>query len=216
MSEFLDIIFSGANAVPTALLLFVILYWMIVMIGLLDTEFLDFDIDIDGDADVDVDAAGGNSSDISWINNALVFFNLGKIPLMIWLSFLALPLWLICVYVNGFLGISNFFLGLLIFVPSLIVSLFVAKFLTWPFVSFFAKIDQDSKPKEITGRIGTVILPADDQSKGQAEINYDGSFLRFSILSRKGTQVSKGQKVLFIQRLGDEGTYLIEPYDENQ
>jgi membrane protein implicated in regulation of membrane protease activity len=192
------------------LLLFILVYWLIVIIGLIDTDFFDVDIDVDGDGDIDIDG----SADISWINNVLTFFNLGKIPLMIWLSFVVFPTWFICVNITGFLGISNFFVGLLIFLPALIASMFLAKFLTWPFVRFFQKIDEDSKEKEIIGQVGTVVLPATHTSKGQAEVNYKGSFLRFYIVTSKNERVEKGQRVLFIQQLKNEGTFLVEPFTE--
>lgn len=212
MGSFVDFIFNGANVIPTALLLFIILYWVIVIFGLLGTDFLDFDIEVDADVDGDFDTGAIASADISWINNVLLFFNLGKIPVMIWLSFLTIPLWIICVNVNGFLGNSNFLIGLIVFVPALFISLFVAKFFTWPFVKFFNKIDEDSKVKEIIGKVGTVTTSASHDSKGMAEVNYNGSFLRLYILTREGTEVKKGERVLFIQLLGANGVYLIEPY----
>ena len=219
MMEFLHFIFNGANAVPTALLLFVILYWIIVIMGFLGTDFLDFDLDfeadLDVDADVEADVSGSSSADISWINNVLIFFNLGKVPLMIWMSFLVLPLWLITVNINALFGISNFFLGMAVFLPVLFGCLFIAKVLTWPFVKFFQNIDKDSKKKEIVGKVGLVTLAADDKSKGQAEVNYSGSHLRFYIKTRTEVKVSKGDEVLFIQMLPDEeGVYLVEPYHQ--
>lgn len=212
MIDFLNLIFSGANAIPTGLLLFTILYWIIVILGVVGTDFLDIDIDIDAEGDMDMD--GTASADISWLNKVLLFFNLGKIPFMIWLTFVTFPLWFICVNVNGMLGISNFLLGLVVLLPTLIASLFLAKFLTWPFAKFFAKIDEDSKEKEIIGKVGTVTLSADHIRKGQAEIDYRGSFLSFYIKTRKDVSVEKGERVLFIKDVNDEGYYLIEPYQE--
>lgn len=213
MREFIELIFNGANVVPTALLLFLLIYWLIVIFGVLGTDFLDIDLDMDADADADADM-DGSSSDVSWINNALTFFNLGKIPLMIWLSFVVFPMWFIVVNVNSFLGNSSFLLGLLILLPALFVSMFLAKFFTWPFVKFFEKIDEESKEKDIIGQIGTVILPASESSKGQAEVNYNGSFLRFYIITGKNKSVQKGQSVLFIQHLPESDLYLVEPYNE--
>jgi len=211
MTDFLNQIFNGANAIPTALLLFVVLYWIIVILGFIGTDFLDIDLDIDadGEADLDVD---GEGVEVSWINNVLQFFNLGKIPLMIWLSFVALPLWFIAVNLNHFLGFEGFLSGLLIFLPSAFVSLFFAKFATWPFVKMFEKLDADSKPKEIEGKTGTVTSSATASSKGMAEINYDGSFLRLMIRCHEGQNVKKGDKVLFIRKLDERGVYLVEPY----
>jgi len=212
MIDFVNTVFSAANAIPTALLVFILIYWLIVIAGFLGTDFLDFDLDIDTDTDTEVDTA---SADVSWINNVLIFFNLGKMPVMIWLSFLVFPLWLICINVNGFLGFTGFFSGLLIFFPALFVSLFIAKFTTWPFAKFFKKIDEDSNEKEVLGRVGTVTISADHLSNGQAEINYSGSFLRMSIRTMENVKVAKGEKVLFIEPFNDKGVYLVEPYLEN-
>lgn len=216
MIEFLHFIFNGANAIPTALLLFIVVYWIIVIMGFLGTDFLDFDIDVeaDFDADAEVEGSANSSGDISFLNNVLLFFNLGRMPLMIWMSFLVIPLWFICININGLFGISNFFLGMVVFFPTLIGCLFIAKFLTWPFMKFFQKMDQEGKKKEIIGKIGVVMLSADHVSKGQAEVNYQGSFLRFNILTKEGTSVAKGSKVLFIQHFPDKEAYLIEPYNE--
>lgn len=184
--------------------------------GFLGTDFLDIDIDVEADLDADAEVEGSTSSsgDVSFLNNVLLFFNLGRMPLMIWLSFLVIPLWFINVNVTGFLGIENFFLGLLIFFPTLIACLFIAKLLTWPFMKFFQRIDKEGKKKEIIGKVGVVMLSADHLSKGQAEINYQGSFLRLSILTKEGTIAAKGSSVLFIQHLPEKAAYLIEPYNE--
>lgn len=212
MVEFVNFIFSGINAVATAMLLFVLLYWLFVIIGFVGTDFLDFDVDVEPEFDSEVELGSAQSADLSWLNHVLVFFNLGKIPFMIWLSFLVAPLWFITINVTGFFLISSFWMGILIFLPALILSLFIAKFLTWPFVKFFTKIDQDTKEKEIIGKVGVVIVAATDNSKGQAEINYNGAFLRFTIRTKTGVSVAKGEQVLFIQKNTNEESFLIEPY----
>ncbi len=214
MGEFFHIIFNAANALPTGLLFFVLLYWIVVIFGFLGTDFLDFDLDTDIDVDGDIDYGASASADISWINHVLVFFNLGKIPVMIWMSFLVFPLWLICINVNALLGFESFLPGLIVFIPALIVGLFVAKLLTWPFVRFFQRIDEESKEKEVLGRVGVVTVSADAKSSGQAEIDHGGTYLRMGIRTRDEIRVSKGQKVLFIQPFGERGIYLVEPYNE--
>lgn len=211
MTDFLNQIFNGANAIPTALLLFVVLYWIIVILGFIGTDFLDIDLDIDadGEADLDVD---GEGVEVSWINNVLQFFNLGKIPLMIWLSFVALPLWFIAVNLNHFLGFEAFLSGLLIFLPSAFVSLFFAKFATWPFVKMFEKLDEDTKAKDLIGRTAIVSSAASSSSRGMAELSYNGSHLRIMIRCHEGQSVKKGDQVLFIRKLNNRGEYLVEPY----
>ena len=41
MNELLDVALSGANIISTILLIFVLLYWIIVIIGVIDIESLD-------------------------------------------------------------------------------------------------------------------------------------------------------------------------------
>lgn len=212
MNEFFHYIFMGANAVPTALLLFILLYWLIVIFGFVGSDFLDIDLDIDADGEADLDM-NGEGMEVSWINNVLQFFNLGKIPLMIWLSFVALPFWVISVNINGLFGFESFFAGLIVWIPTLFGSLFLAKFLTWPFVKFFAKLDEDTKAKDIIGRTGIVTTAANSSVKGMAEINYDGTFLRIMIHTDREQQVNKGDEVLFIRKLNDQGVYRVEPYN---
>jgi hypothetical protein len=208
MNEFLNLIFNGANAIPTGLLLFILLYWLIVIIGLVDTEFLDFDLDIDGEPEFEIE--GSVSGDVSWLNNVLSFFNLGRITFMIWLSFVSLPLWLLSININNFLGIESFIFGLLSLIPMLFLSLLLSKVLTTPFARFFEKINEDSRKKEIIGKIGTVTSSASHESKGMAELNYQGSFLRLYIRSSKTQSVLKGDQVLFIEKLAEPGVYLVE------
>lgn len=206
MESFIQLAFNPANAIATAILLFIIVYWVIVIIGLVDTDFLDLDIDADHGGEV--------SADISWINQALYFFNLGRIPLMIWLSFFAVPFWLIMINVTGYLHLSHFLWGLLFFFPVAFVCLFVAKTLTMPFIRFFDSINKDADEKDVTGQLGTVITPADEIKKGQAEVNINGAFMLLSIKTMPGVVVNKGQRVLFIQALPEHQTYLVEPYTD--
>lgn len=209
MGDYVNVLFTGANAISTGLLLFIFLYWIIVIIGLVGTDFLDFDIDVDSDIDGDVD--GSSETGISWLNKALVFFNLGRIPMMIWLSFLSIPLWVLSMVLNHTFGFTSFIPGLITFIPSLLVSLFLAKFFTWPMVKVFDRINEETKEKDVLGRIGKVILSASHTSKGQAEVNYNGTFLSFYILTQEGVEVSKGSEVMFIKPL-DGSTFIVEPH----
>ncbi|MCH2199249.1 MAG: YqiJ family protein [Flavobacteriales bacterium] len=209
MIEFFNTIFSPANALSTGILCFIMVYWITVMLGAIDMDFLDFDIDIDGEVDIDPDV---DTSGLMWLNNVLVFFNLGKIPFMVWLSFLSLPLWFIHNNANHLLGIDSFLFGLITFFPALIIGLFIAKFATWPFVGLFAKFEEGTKEKVILGKVGTVIISATHDSRGQAEVESAGSYLMLYIVTRKGVEAKKGDQVLFIQEVDGTDDYLVEPY----
>ena len=189
MSELLDLAFSGANFVPNLLLLFCIGYWLIVAIGVLDVGSLDFDVDfdleVDADVEVEIDMDGNPEANISWLNWILHFFNLGRIPFMVFLSFLALPMWVISMEANMFLENTTWWVGLIILIPTLIVSLFIAKFLTLPFVKIFQKLeDEPPTAGDAVGKVCTVLTKVSSQGIAQAEVNVDGIFLTLYIISR--------------------------------
>ena len=91
MRELLEFAFSGINLVPTVLMIFVIIYWFIVILGIVDIDSLDFDLDMDLDADADLDA----DVDVGGLSSVLAFFNIGHMPLMVFVTFFTLPLWAI-------------------------------------------------------------------------------------------------------------------------
>ena len=72
MLEFFNTVFSPANVISSGLLMLVVVYWITVMLGAIDLDFLDFDIDIDGDVDMDADIDQGG---LLWLNHILTFFN---------------------------------------------------------------------------------------------------------------------------------------------
>ncbi len=188
------------------------------MIGFLDMDSFDVDVDIDVDMDVDVDVDGpevGTAGSVSWLNSVLIFFNLGQIPLMIFLSFLALPMWIASVATNYFLHNDNFLISLLLLVPIFIVSLFISKILTTPFVKLFSTLTKgDVSIKSFIGKICRVNLVAKEDKKGQAELKMDGSSYLINTTTQKGVMISKGENALIIDYDENENCYLIEPYHE--
>lgn len=230
MNTFIDSVFSPENIIATTLLCIIIVYWLIVLIGAIDMDFLDFDLDIDtpdidvdmpdveiGSPDVEVDAdidaqPSVSSEGVPVMHSILSFFNIGKMPFMVYLTFLILPLWLITVNINHYLGNHSFLLSLGIFVPTLIVSLFIAKYLTWPFVKIFQKLDESNKPVEIVGKICKLVLPASKEQIGQAEINIKGSSILIYVKTYKNP-LEKGKTALVIQQHQSKDYYIVEPYE---
>jgi len=217
MQELFDHSFSMINIIPTFLLFFSLVYWVIVMIGAIDTDFFDIDVDLDIDADidvdVDVDVDAPDSVNIGWFNSILVFFNLGQIPLMIFITFLSLPMWFIAVVGNYYLGITNFLFGLVLLIPNFIVSLFIAKFATMPFVKLFTKLKKEgTTAQSLTGKVCRVVLIASDEKMGQAEIKDDGTSYLINTKSAQGQVIKKGETALIIEFDEEKNIYHIEPY----
>ncbi len=218
MRELFDAAIAAQNIIPSALLGLVMIYWLTVMIGALDFEFLDFDFDaeVDAEVDIDVDAGGDGQVGISWFNSIMVFFNLSRVPFMIFLSALALPIWVISILTNYYLGISSFLGGLITLIPAFIVGLFLAKFITFPFVKLFEHLEKDDKEsKSAVGKICITSTEVTETKIGQAKVKTTGSPLLLNIITPSGIKLEIGDTALVIEYLKDKNIYLVEPYSNN-
>ncbi|MDQ3191870.1 MAG: DUF1449 family protein [Bacteroidota bacterium] len=204
MKELFDLSFSLVNIIPTTLLSFVIVYWIAVIFGAMDISFMDFDIDLNGEA--------GDS--ISWFNSALAFFNLGRVPIMVFLSFFALPFWIISVIFNGLFGNVWIVLSFLFLIPSIIASLFVSKFATYPFVKLFAHLEKDfDSNDEMVGKVCTLMLPLKEKLLGQANVNIEGSQYLLNVKTESGQSLERGSSALIIEYRKNEKLYIVEAYE---
>ena len=218
MLELFNATFSAVNIIPAIFLTFVVFYWLLVILGALDVSSFDFDfeidVDLDVDADVDIDADGG-TSDVSvvWLNNLLSFFNIDKLPLMIFFTLWAVPLWVISVLTNRFLGNESFLFSLVLLAPILVVSLLIAKPLTVPFVRLFSKLEDGGvKQMNLLGKVGRVVVSASDTKMGQADVGLDGASYRLNIKTREGS-IKRGQSLLVVNYVEDGQYYVVEPYE---
>lgn len=206
MRELFEFAFSGINLIPTILMIFVVTYWLIVIIGVIDIDSLDFDLDTDVDLDADVDVEG--------LSSVLSFFNIGQMPLMVFVTFFTLPLWAITLMLNDALGINSFFLGLGVLVGTAFVCLFIAKFLTIPIARFYKKVREQTEAVEnIVGQLCTAKLPIAHDRTSQAEIKVEGTSVLINVRTRDGFTVAKGATALVIDFNESEKLYFVEPYN---
>lgn len=210
MKEILELSFGYQNLIPTILLLFVFIYWITVILGAIDISSIDIDIDVDVEPDIDVDV---DAPSLSWLNNILVFFNLGKIPFMVWLSFVAMPLWMLSVIANATINNESFLLSTLIFIPILIVCMFIAKFATIPFIPIFRALDKGSENLVFPGKVCTVLITPTNGKIGQAEIKTTDSFILVYIYTDNDIILKKGDTALIIEKHNTKDYYLVEPYE---
>lgn len=206
MQALLEASVWGANIIPTILVIFVLVYWLTVVLGFADLDAFDVDIDIETEVNTDVS--------VGWFNHVLYFFNLGQVPLMLFLSFLALPMWLIVIATTDLLGLDSVVMSFVLLLPNFVLSLFIAKLFTQPFVTLFDKLEREAEDNvQIIGKICTVVLNTTDDKLGQARLEERGSVLVLNVLTRKGTMLQKGQTGLVIDYIPEKSYYIIEPYE---
>lgn len=212
MNEFIHYIFSPANIIPTGILTFCVLYWLIVIIGIIDLDMIDIDIDVDVDADVEV--GGSGEMGVAWMSKLLHFFNLGRIPFMLWLSIIILITWFLTIFTNNLLLNGTFLIGLLVFIVALIISVVIAKPLMFPLVKMFDSLDKSDGLESVVGQIAEVVYPNKGKQPGEVQISYEGSQIRiFAVPADPEKDLIRNEKVLVIAPTdNDPKIYLVEPY----
>jgi len=224
MLELWEIATSGANLIPTVFLGLALAYWVLVMIGALDLDFLNIDLDPDADLDVNVDvdldldvdvdpdldvSSGSASGSAGILNSLLVYFNLGQIPVTILGSIFVLFLWVISLTMFFVLKRPADGMQLMLLIPYALWALFVTKFVTNPLKGFLNVKSGISKRKTI-GQVCTVLSDIEDGRIGQGSVETGGAPLLVTI-SVKGTRkFKKGDKVLIAQKDAHKNLYYVK------
>lgn len=209
--ETIQAAFLPANVFFTVLMLLMLLYWIMVVLGTLDIDFLDFDLDVEGDVDVDVDgvmdgAAGG------FVDGFCAFFYIGTIPLTILLSILIISMWFISIIANGLINPSgSMVLGFPIAAGNVIVSPFVCKVVCMPLKKLFSGLSSAGTIHDVVGRICTVTTTQVSTKMGQAEVPTGGAPVLINVVADGSHVFHKGDEAVVIEKDNEKGVYVIAP-----
>ncbi len=180
MEILLRSMFSWINLPYTILLLILLIYWVTVIIGLMDIEMFDFDLESEG-------FFGG-------------ILNLGMVPFSIWASIFVFQAWLYSLIANSLLaGIPNFpitgFFRFII-VGSVIVPLaaFITKLATLPFKKLFS--EQSIKKNDFVTQECEVTSTTVNTKFGTGEVRIDGDVQILDIRAKDEEGIQRGEKVL--------------------
>lgn len=215
MNELIQIALSPVNIVFTFLLVLVVLYWLMVIIGAMDfgSFDIDFDLDVDVDVEADVNVAGGGG-----ISGALHWFNFGKLPFMVIMSFVILSMWAGSVLANYYFGNGSILFALGFLVPNLVLGLLFAKIITGPLIPVFEKMESGIKAVDYVGMLCKLVLPATNSKMGQAEVLIDDNRLLINVKMEKESSDSldKGSEAIILQKQKNKSYYIIKKYDESE
>jgi len=199
------------NLPLTIVLGFIMIYWVLAVLGTIDLEAFDFDFDFDADTDVDpdfdVDATPGNGG---FLVGALKFVNAAEVPLMMVLSFLFLFMWLIAILSNYHFNpdhsglIAGGFLLVNFFASALLVKIITQPFI--PFFNAFKKGENDDEP--VIGRIGIVKSKFIDSKYGQIEVprNHGSPAIVNARMGDGHSPLTRGTEVLLYDK--DQESFL--------
>ena len=210
MTELFQAALSAENIIYTSLLALVILYWLSVIAGALDMNAFDVDIDIDADLDVDADVDGADGTS-GWLAGALHFFNFGKMPTMVILSFVILFAWMINVLMNHYLGGGSLVFALMLMLPNLFISLFLTKVITIPLIPIFQQLNTPEEDVNFAGMICKLTVSANKSKKGQAEVIHKNRSLLIYVKVDKDEvdTINKGEQAVILRPSKDASYFLI-------
>ncbi|MEM9987497.1 MAG: hypothetical protein AAF804_20585 [Bacteroidota bacterium] len=218
MSDLFQAMLAPSVVIYTILIGVAALYWITVFIGLLDLDFLDFDLDADFEADLDLEVDADVDTDLegtgsAWWTQAFAFFNLGKVPFMVFFSFLALFMWTGALLAYDLLGSALPWLGWIVLLPNLVVALFATKIVSFPVAKLFHLVKhENSSQKDLVGKIATLTMAAHPGSLSQAEITFDHNHFLINVESSDEEILSRGSKVLLVEYRAESDRFLITSF----
>jgi hypothetical protein len=222
MLEFIATAFAPANVLFTVLLLVVGLYWIMVILGVLDLDLFHIELP-DGDLDAGLDADAGGGADAGTavevvapgvFRSVLQFLYVGEIPTMLLASIMVLSLWTFSMLGHHYLNRDgSVAMAVAIFVGDFAVSTLVLKFVALPLRRFYLLLNKDyNAPGDVVGRVCRVVTTqVTAETMGQAEVPTKGAPLLLNVRARDAHVFHKGEEALVVERDDVEGTYRIAP-----
>ncbi len=216
-TEFLRELVTIANLPITILMILVVLYWLMVILGVLGMDAIDLDLGMDADVDLDLDP--GLDADAGGIfGEALAFMHLGEVPVMIVGSMVVFFMWLLTVASNLVLNAEHsVWVSVAFVVPNVIISFLVSKAIIWPFLHIFKNDESLVQTREnMIGETGVVKTSQVTEKFGQVEIQIDGPAIVINARTRAGEQLAKGDcaKIIAYNSANDTFTVCLSKWEK--
>lgn len=211
MVELMQLAFSPINVVFTLLLVTVVIYWLVVIVGVLDTDLFDLDlpdVDTDLDAGSDVDLGSGGV----WA--VLHWFHMGEIPVMVLMSLFILSLWAGAILGNYYLNPDQRLLQAVgVFICNVAISCLVVKLVALPLRPLYALFYKDmNAPKKVIGSQGLVVTTQVTLDlMGQLEVHTKGAPIRLNVRSKDNHVFHEHDLAVVAERDKKSNVYFIVP-----
>ena len=214
MQDFISEILSPVNLPATLLLAMVVVYWILVLLGALGADALDFDPNVDVDVDVNVDLEGGVDVDVAQGLSQTVysFFYLGDIPVMIIGSIFALLFWILTVVSNHYLNPEfSWWVTAVLFLPCVGISLLLTKLILMPAAPLFrSQTSENDRRAYLIGRSAVVNTNDLTDKFGEVRIEQQGPPLVLNARNEKGQRLKKGDVVKIVGYDRDKDICIVE------
>jgi len=204
MRAMLETCISGPVLPATILLGIVTFYWLMVIIGSLDLQLFDFDLDFDGDVDPEGVLGAGMVG--------LRFLNLGRIPLMLWMSVFALSFWFVSMLWYDSSYAANATTASLVVLRNAAIGVVMTKVLTQPLLQLIDKT-RTLSAYDLVGQVCVISTDeVNDEKKGQAKLGTEASPLLLNVRGR-GAKLVKGDLAKIVEFDPNQHIYYVQKAD---
>jgi len=192
----------------TVLLIVCCVYWLLVIVGAVTVDMLHIDFH-DFHLDTDVD---GSLLDLGFV--PLRFLNLGRVPLMLWISVFALSAWGVSRLIISYGGLAEphphfvFSIDAPAIIRDSAIALAVTKVLTQPLRGIFDVIEPISA-KELVGKTCVITTGEATPQNGEAQFATDGAPLSLNVRAVEGT-LKKGELAEIFDYSPEENIYFVK------
>ena len=200
MAEALQPYFEWPTLPFSVLMCVVLAYWLLMILSGIDLDIFDFDLDVDTDFDAD-------ASIFDWGMVGLKWFNLGEVPLMIWVTAFTLPAWLISAYFDRSLTDPTTQELITAVLRTTGIGLLIAKAVTQPMRGMM-KAKEPNTVREMIGRTCVITTVEATDSFGQAKCQQDGAPLMLNVQTT-GETVPQGTVVEIVDYASEGRTYIV-------
>lgn len=215
MIDFLETCLTFPTVVYSVLLAFCIVYWLLAMTGLFDTDALDGLLLGDGhifhgDAS---HASHGDNGESTATAGMLARLGLSGVPIMIVLTLLIFLGWFATYFVHLLVlrhltdGL-RILAGIATLLGALVPGVLLTSVLLRPVAKLMAKL-QPQAAASILGRVGTVTSPTVDAQGGRAEFDDGGAGLILQVRAPPGVTFARGQRVVLLSHDAQANTHAV-------
>ncbi|CAL9503168.1 hypothetical protein SUDANB121_03497 [Nocardiopsis dassonvillei] len=205
MGLFLSTAFGFPTVLLTPMLLVVVVYWIVVAVGLADTEMLD-SVDSDGDP-VGASAVLGR-------------VGLGRAPVTVEITMLVLSAWFVSMMGGIMAGVLTTSGSALAWALGAVV-LVIAVIAAWAFTSGTVMAVQRFLPRrrgssrsELVGRTCVIRIGAADEGFGHAELTTaGGASITIPVRTIGGEVLPPGSTALIFDHSDDRNVFLVTRFD---
>jgi hypothetical protein len=196
MDELIDAALAVSTLPLTILLGVVGIYWLTVMVGLLDIDMFDSDMDLDSDGLVGQ------------------IFGFGDAPFMLGFSLAVGFSWMLAVPLEHLLHLNGAaaWLGL---GASVVGGYLLAKLAAVPLSRVFRHFNMEKDVVDsIEGQLCTLLYDTNSKVTSQGRIHTNSSPVEINVRARPGQELTQGSKVLVIEKADAGNYYFVETIEE--